>query len=194
MYRAKNCANCTGVFKKDARLSIKQWLAVKCCSIACRAAYDSTQKLAARPPIEDLFKSSFVVAESGCWDWTGAISSQGYGTVRWRGTTYRAHMLSLELAGRKRPSGLNACHHCDNRRCVNPSHLYWGTAAENVGDASRRGRLRTGADNHNSRLSEEAVSEIRASALTDTELGKRFGVSRTSIRHVRIGKNWRAVA
>jgi hypothetical protein len=190
----KNCEHCGYEFAKNPRLSLKQWAATRFCSTGCRAAADSMAKLNSQKPLRDLFAESYTVnEETGCWNWTGAVSSQGYGTVRHMGTAYRAHMLSLELDGQPRPQEKVACHHCDNRRCVNPAHLYWGTAADNVGDASRRNRLRVGGDNHNAKLDAEAVRLIKSSSATNTELAKKFSVTRQAIRAVRTGKNWRSV-
>lgn len=76
---------------------------------------------------------------SGCWLWDGAIHPKGYGQIRANGRTSRATHISLELAGRPRPqAGLYACHSCDVPSCVNPDHLYWGTAKQNQADRLAR--------------------------------------------------------
>lgn len=189
----KLCQHCGDSFTKKGQLSHKQWATQRFCSIVCRSSGDSLEKLAARPPLEELFHSSYDKHTSGCWNWTGSISSQGYGVVRWRGRGYRAHMLSLELAGHLRQSGAIACHHCDNPRCVNPKHLYWGTPADNIGDASRRGRLLTGERHTQSKLTSEAVQAIRKSEKTSADLARQYGVSRPAIANARAGRTWRTI-
>lgn len=34
--------------------------------------------------------------------------------------------------------GLHACHTCDDTKCVNPVHLYWGTQSENEQDYHKK--------------------------------------------------------
>lgn len=79
--------------------------------------------------------------QEGCWLWTGHVHPEsGYGSYSFGGRGYRAHRLSLQLHGTETPSGLDVCHRCDNRRCVNPDHLYVGTRKQNMADCTERGR------------------------------------------------------
>ncbi len=77
-----------------------------------------------------------------CWEWMGACNHRGYGVIKLPGgRTMTAHRLALETAlGRPIRDGMYANHHCDNRRCVRPRHLYEGTPKENVDDMIQRGR------------------------------------------------------
>lgn len=72
----------------------------------------------------------------GCWSWNGPRNRQGYGL--WGKKL--AHRHSWEIANGAIPDGLWILHHCDNKPCINPAHLYAGTVVENVQDAIDRGR------------------------------------------------------
>lgn len=68
----------------------------------------------------------------GCWLWTGAIGSHGYGTF-WTGQQFvLAHRFSLVLAGCTVPDDLTVDHLCRSRACVNPAHLDVVTLGENI--------------------------------------------------------------
>lgn len=83
-----------------------------------------------------------------CWEWRGSrFPSGGYGRFRvWSGDEFdgrrRSHRISLCLAtGLEYDTPLDVLHSCDNPPCVNPKHLRWGSAEENLGDARGRRRL-----------------------------------------------------
>lgn len=77
---------------------------------------------------------------SGCWEWrAGRLKRKSYGSFRSRGRHYVAHRLAFTLCTGEIPRGLFVCHHCNNKGCVNPAHLYLATNQQNVVDAIRDG-------------------------------------------------------
>ena len=111
-----------------------------------------------RDPVERFWEK--VKKTSGCWLWTGTVS-RGYGNLRvgsLRDGTRRkvlAPRFSYELVHGPIEDGMFVCHHCDNRRCVRPDHLFLGTNSDNIKDCVAKGkfgaRSRWGAENPNYR-------------------------------------------
>jgi len=83
------------------------------------------------------------IPPSGCWIWTGASDSKGYGRMAsgFKKSPLKAYRVSYELFVGIIPDGLVVRHKCDVTSCVNPNHLEVGTQKDNMQDASKRGRL-----------------------------------------------------
>lgn len=94
-----------------------------------------------RPIAERFFEK--VNKGENCWLWTATKDQKGYGKF-WDGARQvSAHRWALEnLAGKKIPEGLLACHKCDTPSCVNPDHIFIGTPMDNMRDKIEKGRER----------------------------------------------------
>lgn len=79
-----------------------------------------------------------------CWNWTKAINTYGYGVCVCQGRTIQAQRIAWLLSRGAIPAGLGVLHHCDNRMCCNPSHLFLGTSQDNLRDKVSKGRQAKG--------------------------------------------------
>jgi hypothetical protein len=88
------------------------------------------------------FLNKIIIVESGCWEWqAGMRGTTGYGAFKHEGKVIDAHRFSYELHKGKIPAGMLVCHKCDNRKCVNPDHLFLGSHKDNYQDAVNKGRI-----------------------------------------------------
>lgn len=132
----------------------------------------------------------------GCWEWQGSLNISGYGLISIDGKNELTHRFSWELENGPIPDGLYACHHCDSRICVRPSHIFIGTHMDNMQDMIAKGRdhknPNVGEACPQSKLTNEAVLAIRSSVgVSKDELAERYGVSRAAIVDVLMGRRWK---
>lgn len=86
-----------------------------------------------KQPIIERFVTKLEVALNNCWEWTGSLSTNGYGFI-WSGPhNLRAHRFAYQyFNGVTIPEGKEIDHLCRNHKCVNPDHLEIVTRSENV--------------------------------------------------------------
>jgi hypothetical protein len=137
----------------------------KTCSIKCKI-------------LEGVTKS-----DSGCWLFKNSNSGI-YSKVRWNKKWFLGHRVSHELFIGKIPEGKWVCHKCDTPKCINPEHLFLGTALENAQDCTRKRRRVVGEKNHLSCLTNIQVEEMRllkAEGFTYTRLIRIFNCSMSTV-------------
>lgn len=136
--------------------------------------------------------------KTGCWVWTGALAGRGYGEIK--GTRSRfylyAHRLSWELAFGSIPEGQSVLHRCDNPACVNPTHLFLGSTADNLQDMAAKGRHLFGERNAQAKMTEGDV--LRIYRLSDEgwsqkRIAGEIGVGQMTVCRVLRGERWRHI-
>lgn len=170
-----------------------------------------------RVPIEDRFWSKVdkSAGRTECWIWQGPLETNGYGRITDYWDKHLAHRIAYELVKGPIPKGRQVCHSCDNRACVNPKHLWLGSAFDNMQDASAKGRMcrngnpnpKKGSDAPNSKLTAKDVRAIHKAAATYRAnpnpklwrgtnpgtvrgLAEKYGVAPSLIQRIIKGESW----
>ena len=135
---------------------------------------------------------SKVTYNNKCMEYNGAISSNGYGVFYLNGKSYNAHKASYILHFGEISNNKWVLHKCDNKKCINPNHLYIGDREQNTRDAIIRKRMASGI-NHgtktkpksfkrcNSILSDAECLKIKSSDLSKINLSKKYNVHISTI-------------
>lgn len=155
--------------------------------------------------IDTLERRSYTDPVTGCRIWTGSLS-HGYGQIGFAKRIYKTHRLAWESKYGPIPDGLGVLHHCDNRPCINPEHLFLGTNADNIRDMCSKGRMAHGST-HSSRTRPESVCRGTAhgrAKLDDAKviaiffdtrpmrvIAKEYGVCVMTVNLIKLGKTWR---
>jgi len=94
-------------------------------------------------PIKEIFwKNIKEMAETNCWEWQGYIPKNSkYGRIcSSKIQEVLVHRISYLMHKGKILNGLRVLHICDNRKCVNPDHLFLGNHQDNMEDRNKKER------------------------------------------------------
>lgn len=141
------------------------------------------------------FKSKINKTESGCWEWTGTKHKIGYGMF-WNGRkNVLSHRYAYEVFKKDSLKNFYVCHSCDNRLCVNPDHLWLGTAKDNTKDCIEKGRFKDGGFRiESTKITDENVLDIRKKhkELVDN-LSNIYKISQSQINNIIRKKQWKKI-
>ena len=133
----------------------------------------------------------------GCWLWTAGLFCDGYGqfTLSHR-KMVKAHRYSWEIHNGQIPKGKFVCHHCDVKNCVNPTHLFLGTPADNMRDKVEKGRQSRGEKQPHSKLTRVMVLEARerrSKGETLVSLARDMKISYSVMWRTIAGQDWKHI-
>ncbi len=144
---------------------------------------------------EKFDRKFIIIGNGGCWIWIASIMTTGYGCIGtgkpgcWK--TELSHRVSWKLHNGPIPDDMFVCHHCDNRLCVNPDHLFLGTPADNVADMVLKNRNHRGEKTGTSKLTDGDIEKmfLLKSALKQYEIAKIFNIGGGQTSMVLNGKS-----
>lgn len=141
--------------------------------------------------------------QGGCWVWTASQDKDMYGAFHFHENgkmkNIKAHIFSWQLYTRRivpTNHGIMICHKCDHPYCVNPEHLFLGTAQDNMDDMITKERSLKGIKNKKSKLTEEKVNEIRKlydKQLSFIDISKLYSISYNTVRDIVFRRTWKHI-
>lgn len=149
-------------------------------------------------PLENRFWGKVKKKKNGCWEWVGALNSDGYGVIDVNGKTKRVHrIIFLLVKGISLEPEQKVCHKCDNPVCVNPNHLFIGTQKDNMSDMLIKNRAsnyftKKGVEHPNSKFSSNDIKKIKqmSKTLSQQKIAEQFGVVQQTISRIITGKRY----
>jgi hypothetical protein len=149
--------------------------------------------------IEQRFEQSKQIdPNTGCHNFLGFRTHQGYGKIKYKGKPYIAHRLFWIINKGEIPADKYVLHRCDNPSCFNLEHLFIGTNADNVADKvskNRQYKPPKGKDHHRSmaKLTEQQVMEIKnllKRGYSQADIHRDFEIKRQVVSDIALGKTW----
>ena len=127
-----------------------------------------------------------------CWNWLASIGSNGYGSFRYNGGMEDAHRVAWKLIVGKIPKGKLVLHKCNNKRCVNPHHMYLGNQCDNLKDLKDTGFVPM-----SRRLTSDQVVNTRKDYTTGrfrcADLGRKYNILGSNVGAIVRRKTYREI-
>lgn len=145
-------------------------------------------------PVKVRLERGVFYSPCGCWFWMGATTGRDnrYGTIMVNGKQTTTHRVSYEIY-KGSIGDLFVCHSCDQTLCVNPDHLFLGTAQDNTDDMIKKDRNRKGENHQNGIFTEVEVKIIREAAsngFKQVDIAKYFKRNRQGVGDIISRRNW----
>lgn len=162
----RRCRHCGEPLARRAGEGIGDWRERKSCNRSCHTAWKNSK------PLWQTLSEMTVVLENGCIEWTGYRDKKGYSRLSVGGEVL-LHRISFMMHNAADVDGMLVCHRCDNPSCINPSHLFLGTAQDNMDDMKRKGRNapRYGQENPNWRHGRNCTASPKAAEIREARNG-----------------------
>lgn len=141
-----------------------------------------------RPPVDEKkrFLEKVKIVDSGCHEWTSTLHRDGYGKFYFRQRQAQTHRVAYELFKAAIPPKLWVLHKCDNRKCVNPDHLFLGDSIANVRDMDKKRRRGTRCPLTKEQA--EGVLLLLDEGYSQQTIANRLGIHQTAVSRVKLGK------
>jgi hypothetical protein len=145
---------------------------------------------------------SSVNVVNDCWEWKYSLAGGGYGTLRRHGRSWPVHRLSYFMFKRNAPLAVlsddtvHVCHKCDNRKCINPGHLFIGNASINAADKVAKDRHNRGERVWKAKLTADDVLKIRAlhkRGIKNADIAREYRVDKSAISAIVTRRNWKHI-
>ena len=184
---SKICPKCGVTFVKRKKCGYKQWESQICCSNKCG-------KIMIYPPgypdakAKELLART-IITPNGCMEFKGYISSNGYVHANVFGKFDHVHRHIYRLVKGEIPEKADVCHTCDNRKCINPDHLFVGTRLDNMRDMIDKGR-----QVHPATMTAESTErllEMAKNGISYKDMEKEFGIKKERIGKIAIANGIR---
>ena len=130
------------------------------------------------------------IPEAGCWIWTGATLSNGYGKFRDANMkSALAHRATYEYYKGKIDADKYVCHTCDVPSCVNPNHLFAGTPTENQQDSKSKGRMKKAKFKLDRKTVDQIMAQLKLGA-SQREISYMYSISQSMVSMIKTRKVW----